>query len=211
MQHVLHPTKTARPGLLVILCVLVSACSSGDYSGDVDPVGGTGGSGGAGGSGAGGVGGTGGGGGAGGAGGTGGGGGTGGTGGAGPFPPKIEAIQDQVFTPQCTSCHSGATARNNLHLEDAQTSYNNLVNVRATEFPVLFRVAPGNANDSYLIHKLEGTQEVGSRMPLGAPPLPPETIAVIRQWITDGAPPPAASQQQSVFLPAVDLGGEALP
>ncbi len=29
----------------------------------------------------------------------------------------------------------------------------------------------------------------GSQMPLGRPPLPPEEIDAIRQWILDGAPP----------------------
>jgi hypothetical protein len=42
-------------------------------------------------------------------------------------------------------------------------------------------------------------------MPNGQPPLEPETIAVVRQWISDGAPPPAAAKQQPLFLPAVDL------
>ena len=110
---------------------------------------------------------------------------------AGPLEPSIESIQDHVFTPRCISCHSGAAARNNLHLDDAQTSYDNLVGVRATEYAVLFRVAAGDPDNSYLIHKLEGTQEVGSRMPLNGPYLDTETIGVIRQWITDGAPPPA--------------------
>lgn len=125
----------------------------------------------------------------------------------GPLEPRIESIQDHVFTPHCVSCHSGATARNGLRLDDAQTSYDNLVNVRATEFPALFRVEPGNPDDSYLIHKLEGTQEVGDRMPLGQPPLSAETIAVIRDWITQGAPPPQGEgAPPSPLLPPVELG-----
>lgn len=129
-----------------------------------------------------------------------------GRGATGTLEPTIESIQEQVFTPRCTSCHAGAAARNGLRLDDAQTSYDNLVNVRATEYPVLFRVAPGNPDDSYLIHKLEGTQAVGDRMPLGQPPLSAETIAVIRDWITQGAPPPQAEGEPApVLLPPVDL------
>lgn len=110
-----------------------------------------------------------------------------------PIGPTIESIQDHVFTPYCVDCHSGATAPEGLHLEDAQTSYDNLVNVASMEFPVDNRVTPGDPDNSYLIHKLEGTQEVGGQMPLGKPPLPQDTIDVIRQWITNGAPPPGSS------------------
>jgi hypothetical protein len=50
------------------------------------------------------------------------------------------------------------------------------------------RVQPGNASNSYLIHKLEGAPGiVGGRMPLALPPLDQGSIDVIRQWITSGA------------------------
>jgi hypothetical protein len=62
----------------------------------------------------------------------------------------------------------------------------------------LQRVTPGNPDASYLIQKLEGTAATGGRMPLNGPPLPPETIAVIRQWIVDGA---AASSSPPTMLP----------
>lgn len=111
-----------------------------------------------------------------------------------PPPPgaqaSIEWIQEHVFTPQCATCHAGGSAPVGLRLEDAQTSYDNLVGVRSTEQPTLFRVAAGNAADSYLVHKLEGRQTVGNQMPNGQPPLPEETIAVIRQWIDEGAAAP---------------------
>ena len=48
---------------------------------------------------------------------------------------------------------------------------------------------PGDANGSYLIHKLEGRSDiVGSRMPLGGPFLAQADIDVIRTWIAQGAP-----------------------
>jgi hypothetical protein len=61
------------------------------------------------------------------------------------------------------------------------------VSVASVETGVL-RVAPGNASNSYLIQKLEGTQTSGARMPFGGPFLDAATIAVIRQWIDSGAP-----------------------
>lgn len=108
----------------------------------------------------------------------------------GDLVPTIESIQDHVFTPRCSICHAGAAAPRGLQLTDAETSYTLLVGVPSSEFPALLRVDPASADDSYLIHKLEGTQEVGERMPRGGPYLDDDTIAVIRTWIDDGAPPP---------------------
>lgn len=106
----------------------------------------------------------------------------------------IESIQEEVFTPRCASCHAGSTAPVGLRLEDAPTSHASLVGVRSVEDPSLLRVEAGNADDSYLIHKLEGTQSVGNQMPSGQPPLSPDTIRVIRQWIDDGAAAPRSSK-----------------
>jgi hypothetical protein len=55
------------------------------------------------------------------------------------------------------------------------------------------RVVAGNPDASYLVMKLEGTHLAnggsGGQMPFGAPPLPPEQIAKVRQWIAEGAKP----------------------
>jgi hypothetical protein len=104
--------------------------------------------------------------------------------------PTIESIQAEVLDAQCTSCHIGATAPLGLRL-DVNNAYALLVGVPSVQEPSLLRVDPGNPNDSYLIRKLEGTQTVGGRMPLGLNPLPAADIAVVRQWIADGAQPPA--------------------
>ena len=71
----------------------------------------------------------------------------------------------------------------------AGSSYALLVNVASGEVPALMRVAPGNADDSYIIRKLEGAAGiVGARMPLGGPFLDQNTIDRIRAWIDSGAP-----------------------
>jgi hypothetical protein len=106
--------------------------------------------------------------------------------GPGPLVPEFQSIQDNVFTPVCTVCHSGAAAPLGFRL-DAEASYAMLVNAPSVEVPALLRVSPGDPDGSYLIHKLEGRAAVGARMPLNAPPLPDATIQVIRQWIADGA------------------------
>ncbi|HEY5755352.1 MAG TPA: hypothetical protein VIU34_05985 [Steroidobacter sp.] len=106
---------------------------------------------------------------------------------SGSLQPTFQSIQANVFTPVCTGCHAGAAAPLGLRLEEG-ASYALLVNAPSVEVPELRRVQPGNPNASYLIQKLEGTAARGGRMPLNQPALPAETIAVIRQWIADGAP-----------------------
>jgi len=93
-----------------------------------------------------------------------------------------------VFTPTCATsgCHAGAGAPQGLRLE-AATSFGLLVNVASTEDGTVLRVEPGNPDNSYLIHKLEGTASFGGQMPLNGTPLAQATINVIRQWIIDGA------------------------
>lgn len=107
--------------------------------------------------------------------------------------PTLASIQRNVFTPVCTTCHAGAAAPLGLRLEEG-VAFAMLVNAPSVEQPALLRVTPGNADVSYLIQKLEGTAAVGARMPLNGPPLPPDTIAVIRQWIANGAPAQASAR-----------------
>lgn len=110
---------------------------------------------------------------------------------------NLASIQTHVFTPMCTNCHSGAAAPLGLRLDEG-VSYAMLVNAPSVEAPALLRVAPGDPDASYLIHKLEGTAQVGGRMPLNGPALPAETIAVIRQWIAEGAQAPSQDASSSV-------------
>ncbi|MCZ8074825.1 MAG: hypothetical protein O9341_11915 [Paucibacter sp.] len=105
----------------------------------------------------------------------------------GPMTASFKSIQAKVFTPVCTGCHAGGSAPAGLRL-DVSNSYMLLVDVDSAEVPSLKRVKPGNATNSYLIHKLEGHAAVGARMPLGGPYLDAATITLIRQWIDKGAP-----------------------
>lgn len=115
--------------------------------------------------------------------------------GIGTFEPTLESIQANVFTPICAECHFGAGAPHGLVLTDAQSSYDNLVGVLSQESPSYFRVLPGDPDASYVVHKIEGTQDSGNRMPNGCPVTQPcldaETIGIVRDWIGAGAAPPA--------------------
>jgi hypothetical protein len=130
-----------------------------------------------------------------------------GGGGSPTLTAEFESIQDNVFTPMCTTCHAGAAAPLGFRLDEG-SSYAMLVNAPSTEVPSLRRVNPGNPDASYLIQKIEGRAAVGARMPLNQPPLPQQTIAIIRQWIANGAQPAASGtgtlNRFSVVVPAED-------
>jgi hypothetical protein len=116
--------------------------------------------------------------------------------------PTLASIQRNVFTPVCTSCHAGASAPLGLRLEEG-ASYALLVNAPSAEVPTVLRVAPGDPAASYLVQKIEGTAAVGGRMPLNGPPLSADVIAVIRQWIAEGAPASANGAAKPAIISAV--------
>lgn len=101
----------------------------------------------------------------------------------------LSQLQSEVFTPRCSFCHTGGsnTLPGAMNLTDGN-AYANLVNVASRQSTGATRVVPNDPAASYLIRKLEGTNTVGSRMPLGGPYLDAETMARIKSWITSGAP-----------------------
>jgi len=119
----------------------------------------------------------------------------------GPTPnlePTFSSIQTNIFNQSdssgrlaCIQCHTdaGRTPSGNLVLLEGR-SYQQLVGRGSTGKPGATLVIPGDADNSYIIHKLEGSADiVGQRMPRGNGPFLTEgQILVIRQWIKDGAP-----------------------
>ena len=118
---------------------------------------------------------------------------------AGPTPnltPTFASIQRDIFEaadssgrPACSSCHNpngGAFRAVGLDLSTSG-SYDSLVGV-ASRQKGLPRVTPGDPENSYLIHKLEGrTDIIGNRMPTRGPYLSEGQIAIVRRWIQLGA------------------------
>lgn len=109
-----------------------------------------------------------------------------------PLSDDFGSLQANIFTPICSVCHQGGGAPEGLRLDSAN-AYNLLVSVPSTEQPSIMRVKPSDPDSSYLIQKLEGHAATGARMPLGGPYLSSDTVAFVRQWITNGAPPAGAS------------------
>jgi mono/diheme cytochrome c family protein len=113
-------------------------------------------------------------------------------------PPAItSAISYQaeivpLLESNCATCHlTGEEAGGMSLVGDAAIGF--LVGTPSQEAPALIRVVAGNPDKSYLVMKLEGTHishgGSGAQMPFGAPPLAPEQIAKVRQWIAEGAKP----------------------
>lgn len=131
-----------------------------------------------------------------------------------PLPPAplpnsdFQEIQDTIFTPVCSVCHSGANAPQGLRL-DAGNSYALLVNVASAEVPGTLRVSPGNPNASYLVQKIEGTAAVGVRMPANGPPyLPQDRVDLVRRWIAAGAPVASVPADRLIVASSIPAAAE---
>jgi hypothetical protein len=59
--------------------------------------------------------------------------------------------------------------------------------VSSRQRATLFLIKPLDPDNSYLIHKIKGDDISGSRMPLGRTPLTVDVIALIENWIRQGA------------------------
>jgi hypothetical protein len=121
---------------------------------------------------------------------------------AGPTPnlePTFSSIQQQIFESTdssgrsaCTNCHTnngGRTPTGGMNLNH-DVAYDNLVNVASSRKAGAIRVIPGDPENSYIIHKLQGASDiVGKQMPFNGPPyLTAGQITIIKRWIAIGAP-----------------------
>lgn len=120
----------------------------------------------------------------------------------GPTPdlqPTFTSIQRDIFQSTdlagrtaCVSCHTNIgrpSPAAGMNLIEG-VAYGSLVNVPSSGKPGAIRVIPGDPENSYLIHKLEGrTGIVGLRMPRNAGPfLTNGQMLVLKRWIAIGAP-----------------------
>lgn len=107
-----------------------------------------------------------------------------------PQAASFANIQSTIFTPSCESCHTdvGRSPAGMLNLRPG-SAFSNLVSQNSSAKAGAVRVIPNNAAGSYLVQKIEGAADiVGRRMPLNGPPfLSDAQVALIRQWITEGA------------------------
>jgi hypothetical protein len=107
--------------------------------------------------------------------------------------PRLTSDVQPILTANCAfpGCHAGNDPQKGMHLGPGQT-YSNVVNVASQELPSMNRVTRNQPDNSYLVHKVQGTHlgvgGNGSRMPLGRSPLSQDEIDIIRAWVAAGAP-----------------------
>jgi hypothetical protein len=87
---------------------------------------------------------------------------------------NVDFVQDiqPVLSANCYSCHGPKVQLASLRLDARQTAGR--------------VIKPGDAAGSALYQRVAGIGDA-ARMPMGGKPLPPETIALIRDWINQGA------------------------
>jgi len=112
-----------------------------------------------------------------------------------PSPPPVPAQESGAkaidFTTQiqpilddnCVRCHGPNVQQNQLRLDSLAGLMQGSLHGKV--------IIPRNSKDSALVRRLLGVDE--PRMPFGNPPLPADNIDLIRAWIDQGAPAPAAS------------------
>jgi hypothetical protein len=120
---------------------------------------------------------------------------------AGPSPnlqPTFTSIQREIFETTdasgraaCTNCHTdvgGRTPSGGLNLRH-DVAYASLVSVGSRAKAGAVRVITGEAVNSYIVHKLEGSPGIaGERMPrTGGPYLTEGQLTILKRWIATGA------------------------
>ena len=93
-----------------------------------------------------------------------------------------------IFDANCTVCHvSGGIADTIMHL-NAEESFDALVGQASVQDASLTRVVAGDSGTSLLFEKVSSNSPpVGARMPLDGAPLSDADIALIGDWIDEGA------------------------
>jgi hypothetical protein len=87
----------------------------------------------------------------------------------------------------CTEagCHGGIIASSNYV---ADTHEGLMMPGEEARAMGLCAVKPGMPDSSYIVWKVEGRPEIqGARMPKGQPPLSAQDLALLRQWVAEGA------------------------
>lgn len=104
----------------------------------------------------------------------------------------LSSIQENIFTPTCATsgCHSATSASGGLSLA-AGEAFDGLVDTPSSQLLEMNRVEPGDPDNSYLVHKISGTQATvggsGTTMPQDGLALSAEEIQAITAWIEAGA------------------------
>ena len=103
-----------------------------------------------------------------------------------------QGITTGLMVPRCATgaCHGGTTPVA-FPSCDADRWYDAMVDVESQQAPGMPMIAPGDPEQSYLVHKLRGTHGQvgggGARMPIADAALSEEEQAAVEAWIANGA------------------------
>lgn len=108
-----------------------------------------------------------------------------------PADATFTRVQAEVFTPKCalSGCHMGpaSAAQEGMVLAEG-SAYDNIVMVRSNQNPNLFRIAPGDPANSYLVRKITPfTDIIGDHMPQTGS-ISDGQRQLVTQWVVRGAP-----------------------
>jgi hypothetical protein len=115
---------------------------------------------------------------------------------SGPIVPDDQPVSyaehlEPLIIDRCLGCHSDERPEENLVLEQGR-GYAQLVGRASEQIPALRLVVAGDADASYLWHKVDHIAGKGKGMPrtlVGSKRLPDPELELIRRWIEDGAKP----------------------
>ena len=107
--------------------------------------------------------------------------------GAGQLTEASLAQVSEVFAISCVTsgCHSGGDPAAGLSLEGDFAA--RIVGVASEQRSDFLLVDPGNPDESYLLLKVRGDDEIISQQMPPGNPLPAEQVEIIRAWIASGA------------------------
>ncbi len=94
---------------------------------------------------------------------------------------------DPLISSRCSGCHTGGGSSGGLNL-NTYAAYL----APSSDVPSMALIEPFDLDNSYLWHKISGTQNSvggsGVRMPRGRTPLSTEEMMLVRAWVNAGAP-----------------------
>jgi hypothetical protein len=106
-------------------------------------------------------------------------------------PVSYSRHVEPLIIKRCLGCHTADEPKAELVLEKGR-GHAQLVGRASEQIPSSQLVVPGDADASYLWHKVDHTASTGKGMPrtlTGSKRLPPAELELIRRWIEDGAAP----------------------
>lgn len=93
-----------------------------------------------------------------------------------------------ILEHNCSSCHGD------------EGSFRTVLDIEYTALIQSGAIVPGNPGASELYKRLLGPTERGAQMPQNLPPLPDESIEIIRQWIAAGAQDWTVTEANRMFI-----------